>query len=228
MEHIHIEATTLFYLGPLPVTNSIFSAWVVMAVLVLVSLAATRGMKVVPRGIQNVMEFAVELLLQVCESTAGRRGRRFLPWVATAFLFILFSNWMGLLPGYGDTPWFRSANSDLNITAAMAMIVFFLVQIWGISAKGIGEYLKEFVIPNPLHLLCELSRPLSLAFRLFGNIFAGEVLLATMAALVPFGIPVIFFGLEGFVGIVQALIFSMLTVVFLSIATTTHGEGTHH
>ena len=177
MEHISIESTTLFYIGPVPVTNSIFSAWVVMAVLLIVSLLATRRMSVVPSGLQNLMEYVVELLLGVCESTAGRMGRKFLPVVATAFLFILFSNWMGLLPGYGDVIWLRSANSDLNVTASMALIVFFLVQGWAIKSQGIPGYLKEFVIPNPLHILSELSRPLSLAFRLFGNIFAGEVLL---------------------------------------------------
>jgi len=228
MEHISIEATVLFYVGPLPVTNSIFSAWVTMVVLVIGSILATRRMQLVPTGLQNFAEYVVELLLGVCETTAGPRGRQFLPWVATAFLFILFSNWMGLLPGYGDTPWLRSANSDLNITASMAIIVFFLVQGWAIKTQGPARYLKEFVVPNPLHLLSELSRPLSLAFRLFGNIFAGEVLLATMAALIPLAVPAVFFGLEVFVGIVQALIFSMLTLVFLTIATAQHGGEAHH
>jgi F-type H+-transporting ATPase subunit a len=228
MEHISIEATVLFHLGPLPVTNSIFSAWITMAVLVVGSAIATRKMKLIPSGLQNFAEYVVELLLGVCETTAGARGRKFLPWVATAFLFILFSNWMGLLPGYGDTPWLRSSNSDLNITAAMAIVVFFLVQGWAIKSQGPFRYLKEFVVPNPLHLLSELSRPLSLAFRLFGNIFAGEVLLATMAALIPLAVPAVFFGLEIFVGIVQALIFSMLTLVFLTIATMQHGGEAHH
>ncbi len=228
MESIHIEATTLFYLGPLPVTNTVFSAWITMAVLVGFSFFATRRMQLIPTGLQNVAETVVELLLGVCETTAGRRGRQFLPIVATAFLFILTSNWMGLLPGYGDTPWLRSSNSDLNITASMAIIVFFLVQGWAIKARGIPGYLKEFVVPNPLHILSELSRPLSLAFRLFGNIFAGEVLLVTMAALIPALVPVVFFGLEIFVGIVQALIFSMLTLVFLTIATIEHGGEAHH
>lgn len=228
MESIHIEATVLFYIGPIPVSNTIFSAWLVMGVLVVASLVATRGMKLVPSGFQNLMEYVVEMLLGVCESLAGRRGRQFLPFVATAFLFILTSNWMGLLPGYGETPWLRSANSDLNVTAAMAIIVFFLVQGFGIRSQGIGGYLKEFVIPNPLHIVSELSRPLSLAFRLFGNIFAGEVLLATMASLVPLGVPIVFFALEIFVGIVQALIFSMLTLVFLTIATMHGGESREH
>jgi F-type H+-transporting ATPase subunit a len=228
LEHIHIEATVLFYIGPLPVTNTIFSAWLTMAVLVAASYLGTRQMKLIPSGLQNFLEYVVELLLGVCETTAGRKGRQFFPIVATAFLFILTSNWMGLLPGYGDTPWLRSANSDLNITAAMALIVFFLVQGWAIKTRGPFGYLKEFVVPNPLHLLSELSRPVSLALRLFGNIFAGEVLLVVMAGLIPLAIPVVFFGLEIFVGIVQALIFSMLTLVFLTIATAHHGSESHN
>ncbi|MGE5619380.1 MAG: F0F1 ATP synthase subunit A [Sphingomonadaceae bacterium] len=228
MESIHVEATTLFFIGPVPVTNTIFSAWITMGVLVLGSILATRRMRLVPTGFQNLVEYVVELLLALCESTAGRRGRQFLPFVATAFLFILFSNWMGLLPGYGDTPWLRSANSDLNVTASMAIIVFLLVQGWALKAQGPWRYLKEFVYPNPLHILGELSRPLSLALRLFGNIFAGEVLLITMSALIPLAVPTVFFGLEIFVGIVQAMIFSMLTLVFLTIATLHHGGETHH
>jgi F-type H+-transporting ATPase subunit a len=220
---IHIEATTIFFLGPIPVTNTIFSAWLAMAVLVVVSLLATRRMSLVPGGLQNFVEFVVEMLLRVCETTAGPRGRSFLPIVATAFLFILTANYMGLLPGYNYTPWLRAANSDLNVTAAMAIVVFFLVQGFALKTQGIGRYFKEFVVPNPLHILSELSRPLSLSFRLFGNIFAGEVLLTTMTALIPIGIPIVFIGLEVFVGTVQALIFSMLTLVFLTIATTEHG-----
>ncbi|HEX9014653.1 MAG TPA: F0F1 ATP synthase subunit A [Chloroflexota bacterium] len=229
MEHgFEIVATTLFYIGPLPVTNTVFSAWIVTAVLVIVSLIATRSMKIVPRGAQNLFEYVVELLLTVCESTMGRRrGRRFFPVIATAFLFILFSNWMGLLPGYGDTPWLRSSNSDLNITASMALVVFFLVQFYAVKSQGLPRYLKEFVVPNPLHILSELSRPISLAFRLFGNILAGEVVIITITAMVPLLLPTVFFGLEVFVGILQALIFSMLTMVFLAMATMHEGHDSH-
>ena len=110
----------------------------------------------------------------------------------------------------------------------MALIILFLAQGWAIKTQGPLGYLKEFIVPNPLHILSELSRPVSLAFRLFGNIFAGEVLLATMAAMITVAIPAVFFGLEVFVGIVQALIFSMLSLVFLTIATTHHGSEEAH
>ena len=220
MEHIQIGAQVLFHVGPLPVTNSIFSAWVTMVVLVVAALFATRKMELAPKGFQNFVEYVVELLLGICESTAGRkRGRQFLPIVATSFLFILVSNWMGLLPGYGDTPWLRSSDSDLNVTAAMAIIVFVVAQWVSISANGPLGYLKEFVVPNPLHLLSEVAKPLTLAFRLFGNIFSGEVLIVTMGGLIPLAFPSIFYGFELFVGIIQAIIFSMLTLVYFSMGT---------
>lgn len=218
MEHIEIVPRTIFSIGPVPVTNTILSAWIAMAVLVGISIAATRGMKVVPDRLQNLVEYVVELLLTVCESTMGRRrGRRFFPVVASAFLFILTANWIGLFPGFGDVPWLRSANSDLNVTAAMALVVFVLVQYWAIRSEGIGGYLKEF--RDPFHLVAQLTRPLTLAMRLFGNILAGEIVIASISGLVAFLAPTVFFGLEVFVGILQAIIFSMLTMVFLAIAT---------
>ncbi|HYU18544.1 MAG TPA: F0F1 ATP synthase subunit A [Chloroflexota bacterium] len=218
-------AEIFFHFGPIPVSETIFSAWIVMAVLLLFSLAATRNMKLVPTGVQNVAELIIELWLGIIQQVAGPKGRRFLPVVCTAFLFILFSNWIGTLPMFGNVRGFRSANSDLNVTASMAIIVFILFQAYGIKSAGILGYLKEFLIPNPLHILTELSRPLSLAFRLFGNIFAGEVLLHTILGIAPYAL-FLFLGLELFVGIVQALIFSMLTLVFLAIATA-HERAAH-
>lgn len=229
-----IAAQTIFFVGPLPVTNTIFSAWIVMAVLVILSLLATRSMKIVPRGLQNLMEYVVELLLTVCESTMGaRKGRRFFPIVATLFLFILAANWIGLFPGFGDITWLRSPDSDLNLTASLAIVVFVLMEFWTIRSDGILGYLKEFVVPNPLHIMSEVSRPITLAFRLFGNILAGEVVIATITGMVHYILPTVFFGVEVFVGILQALIFSMLTMVYLAIATQhesheSHPEGGAH
>ena len=231
---MEIASQTIFFVGPLPVTNTIFSAWIVTAVLVILSAFATRSMKIVPRGLQNLMEYAVELLLTVCESTMGpRKGRRFFPIVATLFLFILAANWIGLFPGFGDITWLRSPDSDLNITAAMAIIVFILMEYWTVRSDGFLGYLKEFLVPNPLHIMSEVSRPITLAFRLFGNILAGEVVIATITGMVHYILPTVFFGVEVFVGILQALIFSMLTMVYLAIATQhesheSHPEGGAH
>lgn len=229
-------AEVLFSFGPFPVTNSIFTAWVVILILVLFAYFSTRKMRLIPSGAQNFWEMVVELWVGVSEQTMGRRrARRFMPLVATSFLFIVFSNWFGTLPiGYftirnheGETvPIFRSADSDLNVTASMAIIMILLAEIFEFRSLGILGYLKGLLIPNPMRWLEIFTRPLSLAFRLFGNIFAGEVLLATMLTVAPY-VMFVFIGLELFVGLIQALIFSMLSLVFLSIATVhedAHGE----
>lgn len=227
-------AEVLFHIGPLPVTNTIFTAWAVIAILVLFVYFSTRRMRMIPSGAQNFWELIVELWVGVSEQTMGRRrARRFMPLVATAFLFILFSNWFGTLPigyltirtGEGDTvPIFRSADSDLNVTAAMAILMIAIAEFFELRTLGLLGYIKGLLIPNPMRWLEIFTRPLSLSFRLFGNIFAGEVLLATMLTVAPF-VLFIFIGLELFVGLIQALIFSMLSLVFLSIATV--HEDTH-
>jgi F-type H+-transporting ATPase subunit a len=223
------QTKPLFLLAGIPVSDTVFSAWMVMAVLVLTAYLVTRNLKMAPSGIQNVVEAIIEAWMGIIDQVAGSRGRKFMPLVLTSFLFIFASNWIGILPIFGNVTWFRSPNSDLNLTAAMAIVVFLAVQAWGISSMGIAGYLKEFVVPNPLHLLTELSRPVSLALRLFGNVFAGEVLLHTMLGIAPF-VLFIFLGLELFVGVIQALIFAMLTLAFLSIATAhaDHGAAEAH
>jgi F-type H+-transporting ATPase subunit a len=229
-------AEVLFHLFGLPVTNSIFTAWVVIAILVLFAYFSTRHMKLIPAGAQNFWELIVELWVGVSEQTMGRRrARRFMPLVATAFLFILFSNWFGTLPiGYltihtaeGDVPVFRSADSDLNVTAAMAILMIVLAEFFELRSLGLLGYIKGLLIPNPMRWLEIFTRPLSLSFRLFGNIFAGEVLLATMLTVAPV-VLFVFIALELFVGLIQALIFSMLSLVFLSIATVHEDAHEQH
>jgi F-type H+-transporting ATPase subunit a len=230
----------LFGLPWLPVTNSIFTAWVVIAILVLFAYFSTRNMRLLPSGAQNMWELIIELWVGITNQTMGpRRGRRFMPLIATAFLFILFSNWFGTLPiGYltvrnsdGEmVPLLRSSDSDLNVTAAMAIIMIGLAEFFELRSLGLLGYLKGLILPNPLRWIEIFTRPLSLSFRLFGNIFAGEVLLATMLTVAPF-VMFIFLGLELFVGLIQSLIFSMLSLVFLSIATLheeAHGEHDLH
>src|SRR5437879_1033450 len=232
-------AEVIFHIVGLPVTNTIFTAWVVIVILVLFAYFSTRNMKTIPSGAQNFWELIVELWVGVSEQTMGRRrARRFMPLVATAFLFILFSNWFGTLPiGYLtiDTPQgeavpiFRSSDSDLNVTAAMAIMMIAIAEFFELKTLGLFGYIKGLLIPNPMRWLEIFTRPLSLSFRLFGNIFAGEVLLATMLTVAPY-VMFIFIGLELFVGLIQALIFSMLSLVFLSIATVhldAHDEHQH-
>lgn len=239
---IHVPkppADLIFYLfgvTALPVTNTIFTAWFVIAILVLFAFFSTRTMRLVPSGFQNFWELVIELWIGVIDRTMGRRGRRFLPLIATAFLFILFSNWIGILPVVGNVliadphgesvPLFRSSNSDLNVTAAMAVIVILLSEVMEFISLGPVGYVKGLVWPNFLRWLEIATRPLSLAFRLFGNIFAGDVLVVTMLGVAPFAV-FAFLGLEIFVGFIQALIFAMLTLVFLMIATAHERHSEH-
>ena len=221
-----LVSPVLFHIGPIEISYVIFSAWIVMVVLVIASILATRNMQLVPRGLQNFMEAIVEALMGLIEQTGGRKGRSFAPVVMTLFLFIITANWMGTLPFYGNVKGFQSPNSNLNITASMAVVVFILCQYYAVKTLGAGGFVKELFVPNPLHILTELTRPVSLSLRLFGNIFAGGVLVHTMLGIAPF-ITFIFLGLELFVGAIQALIFTMLSLVFLSIANTGHGHDPH-
>jgi F-type H+-transporting ATPase subunit a len=230
-------AEVVFHVFGLPVTNTIFTAWIVILILVLFAFLSTRNMRLIPAGAQNFWELIVELWVGVSEQTMGpRRAKRFMPLVATAFLFILFSNWFGTLPiSYftlrnpeGEVvPLFRSADSDLNVTASMAIMMILLAEFFELKSLGPLGYLKGLFLPNPMRWLEIFTRPLSLSFRLFGNIFAGEVLLATMLTVAPF-VMFVFIGLELFVGLIQALIFSMLSLVFLSIATVHEDAHTAH
>jgi F-type H+-transporting ATPase subunit a len=226
----------LFGNPALAITNTIFTAWVVIIILVLFAYFSNRNMQLLPSGMQNLWEMIIEWWVGVTEQTMGaRRGRRFLPLVTTAFLFILFSNWFGVLPiSYltvvnpeGErVALLRSSNSDLNVTAAMAIIMIGLAELFELRSLGIFGYIKGLVVPNPLRWLEIFTRPLSLSFRLFGNIFAGEVLLATILLVAPF-VMFVFLALELFVGVIQSLIFSMLSLVFLSIATV-HEDAHGH
>jgi len=230
-------AEVLFHVVGLPITNTILTAWVVIAVLVLFAYFSTRNMRLLPSGVQNFWELIVERWVGVTTQTMGeRRARRFMPLIATAFLFILFSNWFGTLPISYLTvhneeghvvPLLRSADSDLNITAAMAIMVIVIAEFYELKSLGLFGYIKGLIIPNPMRWLEIFTRPLSLSFRLFGNIFAGEVLLATMLSVAPF-VLFAFIALELFVGLIQALIFSMLSLVFLSIATVHEEAHEHH
>jgi len=242
---ISMAAETLFHIGPLPVTNTILTTWIVMAVLVILSILATRRMRLVPTGLQNAIEALVEVLLNLVEAVAGKElGRKIFPLIGTLFIFILTANWMGLLPGVGSTiylsaehhgelariPLLRPANSDFNTTIAMALITVFLVQVVGVRAHGFFGYLKELASPLymsplffPIHIISEISHALSLSARLFGNIFGGDVVLAVIFGFIPWIAPAAFLGLEMLFGLIQAIIFSLLSLVYFSLAAASHG-----
>ncbi len=201
----------------------------------------------VPGGMQNVIEVVVELLRDMITGVTGndKQTRKFFPIVATIFLFVLLSNWLGLIPGVGSIglmevgpegtiiiPLFRAGSADLNFTLALAIASVFAAQYFGIAALGIVKYSKKFInLKDPikffvgiLELIGETAKLISFSFRLFGNVFAGEVLLLVITFLVPYLVPLPFYLLEVLVGVIQAFIFSMLTLVFLKMATIAHEE----
>ena len=252
LAHIQLPAEAVASPFGFPITNTILATWLAMAVLVGLSWAATRNMKEVPTGLQNLVEMAVEYLANLVNDVAGKeRGRKFFPLVATIFIFILVANWMGLMPLFGTfglyhevhgehgearvlVPFLRSAATDLNTTLGLAMISVVTIQVFGVRSLGFKGYASRFVnLRGPLdmfvgllELISEFAKIISLSFRLFGNIFAGEVLLGVIGFLMPWVAIVPFMGLELFVGAMQAFIFAMLTLVFLVSATTSH-EGAH-
>jgi len=253
----------------LPITNTMIAAWLTIIVLGILSYIATRKMKLVPRGLQNIMEVILEALIGFVESIAGKdNGRKFFPVVATIFIFVIANAWLALFPGFmsigiweghGEeqvlVPFFRGANTDVNFPLALALVSFIFVEFWGFKAHGFTSYMGKFVnfrkyfsgwgkllrgqvgsgmgmlftgiidiFVGFVELLSELIRIVSFTFRLFGNMTAGEILVFSMMFLIPWVAAVPFYGLELFIGFVQALIFCGLTVVFLVMAVAPHEE----
>jgi F-type H+-transporting ATPase subunit a len=186
-----IEHPPIFHLPQ--VWDHVLYTWLVMLILVGVAFAATRKMSLVPRGVQNFVEVVLEQFIQMIDDVIGAEGRRYLPLIATLGLFILIGNLIGLVPGL------NGPTTNVNTTAACAIVVFFAYHYIGIKKQGLGRYLKHFMGPVPvlaplmvpIETISHLARPLSLTLRLFGNMFGGHVLLA-----------IIFFlmGLDGLIG----------------------------
>jgi len=281
------------------ITNTLLTAWIVMLLLVLFVYFATRQMALIPAGAQNLLELIIESLDGLATSVAGARGRMFFPWIATIFLFVLVSNWLGLVPGFGPigyipadekhpapsgivtfdlgkgfsdfigpdehgatehgqvlAPFVRSPSTDMNTTRALALISVIATQVYGMKVVGTFKYWTKFfafaklgdfagklfkgkfnggllmfglldLFVGLLEFISEMVKVLSFTFRLFGNIFAGEVVLLIMAFLFS-ALPLPFYGLELFVGFMQAFVFCILTLVFMTIATTAHHAEEHH
>lgn len=245
--HISLQAEKLGEFLGMPITNSLILSLFTAVILIGGGFLVVKSLKWVPGKIQNGGEIIIEGILDFITQVLGDRqlALKFFPLVATIFLFVLISNWIGVLPGVGSlgfyethsgertfVPLFRSANADLNTTLALALVGMIAVQLYGIQKLGFFKHWSKFFIftKGPIYffvgileLIGEFAKIVSFSFRLFGNIFAGEVLLIIVAALLPallaFGLlPFLF--LEFFVGFIQALVFAMLTLIFLKVATT--------
>ena len=309
--HIAIKAETLESFGPINITNTMLTSWIVVIVIVVMVYVGTRRRDLVPRGVQNFFEAALEAFYSLVVSVAGEKnGRRFFPVVATIFFFVLVSNWLSLFPVFnviglveekehgfvmeqadvgpvpvswvalsgpgnlsadsideddenaedefekakeeGKTvgeliPLFRGPNTDLNTPLALAIASAIAVESWGIASLGLGYGKKFFnfgslfrglrrldfgslfkgvidAFVGMLELVSETVRLISFTFRLFGNMFAGEVVILMFTFLTPLVVTIVFYGLELFVGIIQAFIFATLTLVFGMMAVA-HGEA---
>ena len=261
-EHgLPLHAVEIARIGSFPITNSMVVTWIVALGLIVFAQVATRNIQEIPSGAQNFWEWLVESLYTFLENIIGHDLVKKTFWFfATIFIFILFCNWFGLIPGVGTMGWghkeggrfvltepiLRGANADLNMTFAMAIVFFVCWIVWALQANGIGGFLSHifgakgnttgalkvllavvFFAVGVLEVVSILFRPVSLSFRLFGNVYAGESMLEAMANIVPklaWLIPIPFYFLELLVGLVQALVFMLLTSVF-TLLITQHDES---
>jgi F-type H+-transporting ATPase subunit a len=249
--HIEVAPQTLWTIPipgtgySFPITNTFFMMLVVMAFLLIVGTLIARSTKLVPSRVQSGFELIVEFLLGIVEGSAGKRlGRQLFPLIGGLFIFILFANYMELLPGLGSVgirraeefiPFLRPPTSDLNMTLAMSIISYVVFQYAGLKAHGFVGRIKHMANPPllfPLELISETARLVSLSFRLFGNIFAGDVVLTMMYAfanvakftVIGLLIPVVFLYLEVLIGFIQSLVFALLTLVYVIMAASSSHE----
>lgn len=258
--HVSIAAERLLTFGGVPITNTLLMSWIVVALLAIIALSVRANIALYPSKLQLLFELMFENVMNFVEETLGSRqaALRYFPLVVTIFLFIFIANLMEFIPGVGSIglianeaahaaeaveeghgefiPLLRSMNTDLNVTLALSLISFFVIEISGILTIGFFKYFGRFVpfgafkhgIGNGLislfvgliEFVSELIRLISFSFRLFGNIFAGEVLLSVVTFFVPFVVPVPFMAFEVFVGFMQAAIFALLTLFFIKLAIT--------
>ncbi|MCB0155036.1 MAG: F0F1 ATP synthase subunit A [Anaerolineae bacterium] len=284
-----IRAEVLFHLGPLDITNSILTAWVVTVLLAIFFFLGTRNMALRPGKLQNFIEFMIEGIYNLTASVSGPEWvRKFFVVPATIFIFVLATNWFGLFiglpliglgvceahhaeevahetieeappvetgakgagncaPGEVIVPFFRAPAADLNFTLALALITQIVAQYFGFAALG-GGYLSKFIVLDGfrsgggiagialgainflvglIELMSEFIKVIAFTFRLFGNIFAGEVMLLVIVFLVPLIAVTPLIGFEIFVNFIQAFVFYILSVAFYTVAIQPHG-GEHH
>lgn len=216
----HIRPHVVFYLGPIPVYSTVVNTWIIMALLFTGMFFLTRRLQFIPRGPQHLLEMILQFILGLLEEAMGKEGRKYLPLVATLFIFILSLNLSWFIPGM------KPPTMDLSTTAAFGVTTIILVQLIAIKKKGLKGYIKHFFSPVPfmfpLNVLEELVKPVSLSLRLFGNMFGEEMVVTILAILVPFLVPTPIMLLGVIMGLIQAFVFTLLTVTY--IANFIHGH----
>lgn len=263
-----LYAEPIGHIGDFTITNSVFTTWIVVLIVLVVTLAIKIKAKKIPKGIQNGFEIIIEGAMNLADQVTGSKKitAKVFPLAFSIFIFVLISNWLGILPlgGFGliETtehgkafiPFIRSGTADINTTLALGIMSVIGANIFGILSIGVWKMFNKYVNVNAfgemirkvrkepailisapimffvgvLELIGEFAKIASLSFRLFGNVFAGEVLLMSMSAILAYGLPLPFMGLELFVGFIQAFIFSILTLVYFTIAASDHEEHDEH
>ena len=225
------------------ISAPLFTMWFVIGFLLIAAILMTRGLKLLPGRAQNAIEWAYESLENWATALGGDAARKHVPLFATFFLFILFSNWSGLLPFFGRIEAFRAPTSDVNVTLGLALVAFVYFHYQGFRALGVRGYLGKFFVFSGfregigagvialfvglIEFFLEFIKPVTLSMRLFGNIFGGEVALGVITALTIAIIPIGMLSLELLLNFVQALIFSTLTLMYTIIAMEGHSEEAH-
>ena len=239
---ITLSAETLFHIWKFPVTNSLLNTFFVDTVLIIVAVLISKNIKRIPGLFQAGAEMVIETFYTMNSDISPKNVTKIFPYFMTFFIFILFANWSGLIPGVSSfgffhtvggkkelVPLLRNTTSDINTTFALAIVSAIATHMLSIRTLGIKEYLSRYFSLNPIYLfvglleiVSEITKIISLSFRLFGNIYAGEVVLATVSGIFAFVAPLPFLLLEVLLGLVQALVFAMLTMVFMAILTVPH------
>jgi len=236
-------ATDLVTFHP-AISSTLFTMWIVMIVVVLASTIIVARRKDIPGAAQNVFEWFYEFLGDFGVGIAGEAGRPYVPIFIGAFLLIVFDNWIGLVPPVGKIDVLRAPSSDVNITIGMALVSFCIFEFLGFWKLGIGGYLGKFfplyefrkgigagliaLFVGLIELMLEFVKPVTLSFRLFGNIYGGEVALGVITSLTIALVPIALLALELMLNAIQALIFSTLTLIFIVLAIESHHEDEGH
>lgn len=247
--HISIAPQTLFHLGGLPITNSQLTGFIGSMIVIALLLHTVRSVRNGSKSrLTGFVMWMFEILYDTVNNVIGDRSvsRKVLPLALTLVFFFVINNWLGILPGVGSITYnghelFRGAAADLNTTLAIAVVSIVTAQLWAIRRRGLWGNMHRYIgnpFKDPLHafegfleLIAEISRTAALALRVFGNVFGGEVLLAVIAYLTSYAAVVtlpVFYILELFVGAVQAYVFFMLTIAFISLGLPQEGEHGAH
>ena len=226
------------------ISNTILTMWIVMVIVLVGAILMVRGAKLIPGRAQNLFEWFYEFLGDFGVGIAGPKARPYIPIFAAFFLLILFDNWVGLVPPVGKIPQLRAPSSDVNITIGMALISFVIFHVEGIRHLGLGGYLGKFfplgefrkgigagaiaMFVGLIELMLEFVKPVTLSMRLFGNIYGGEVALGVITSLTIAVFPLALLSLELMLNAIQALIFSVLTLIFITLAIEGHHDEEAH